>query len=211
MDGNPSEYMRKCSRYAFHLRRNGKKRKKNGGVRNQGRYAITHCISERPEAAARRLEPGHWEGDTVAGRKGGARFVTMVDRKTRFLLAAKVPNGTADEVRDALIGMLGRLPAECVCSVTPDRGHEFAKHAEVSAAVRDVPFHFADPYSPWQRGTNENTNGLLRQYFPKETSFDGVSDDDLASVVDKLNHRPRKYLAWRSPFEVFWNLVLQLT
>ena len=83
--------------------------------------------------------------------------------------------------------------------------------SEVSAAVRDVPFHFADPYSPWQRGTNENTNGLLRQYFPKETSFDGVSDDELASVVDKLNHRPRKYLAWRSPFEVFWNLVLQLT
>ena len=83
--------------------------------------------------------------------------------------------------------------------MTPDRGHEFAKYAEVSQSVHDVPFYFADPHSPWQRGTNENTNGLLRQYFPKGVSFDDVTDEEIAEAVNKLNHRPRKCLNWRSP------------
>ena len=100
------------------------------------------------------------------------------------MLAVKVPNGTAEAVRDALIRMFSELPAEKLRSTTPDRGHEFAKHSDVSDALRGIPFYFADPYSPWQRGTNENTNGLLRQYFPKETSFDDVSDAQLADVVD---------------------------
>ena len=83
--------------------------------------------------------------------------------------------------------------------MTPDRGHEFAKYAEVSQGVHDVPFYFADPHSPWQHGTNENTNGLLRQYFPKGVSFDDVTDEEIAEAVNKLNHRPRKCLNWRSP------------
>lgn len=211
MDGKPLRYVRKSDRYLFHLRRKGKKRKKNGSVNKQGKYAIKYSISERPEAAELRSELGHWEGDTVVGRKGGARFVTMVDRKSRFLLAVKTANGTAEAVRDGMLRMFSQLPPEKLRSITPDRGHEFAKHAEVSAAAHDVPFYFADPNSPWQRGTNENTNGLLRQYFPKETSFDTVPDCQLEAVVAKLNLRPRKCLAWRSPFEVFFHTLLHLT
>ena len=154
---------------------------------------------------------GHWEGDTVIGRKGGARFVTQVDRKSRFLLAAKVQNGTAEAVRDTLIRMFSALPVEKPRSITPDRGHEFAKYSEVSDALHDVPFCFADPYSPWQRGTNENTNGLLRQYFPKETSFNDISDTQRACIVNKNNLRPRKCLDWQTPFEVFFDTLLHLT
>lgn len=127
------------------------------------------------------------------------------------MLAVKVPNGTAEAVRDALIRMFSALPAEKLRSITPDRGHEFAKHSDVSDALRGIPFYFADPYSPWQRGTNENTNGLLRQYFPKETSFDDVSDAQLADIVAKINLRPRKCLNWLSPFEVFFDTLLHLT
>ena len=147
----------------------------------------------------------------MIGRKGGARFDTQVDRKSRFLLAAKVQNGTAEAVRDTLIRMFSALPVEKLRSITPDRGHEFAKYSEVSDALHDVPFHFADPYSPWQRGTNENTNGLLRQYFPKETSFDDISDTQLACIVNKINLRPRKCLDWQTPFEVFFDTLLHLT
>lgn len=185
IDGCSPSYIRKCDRYSFHLRRKGKKRKENGKTNKQGKYEIQYSIFERPQAAEQRSELGHWEGDTVVGRKGGARFLTQADRKSRLLLAAKVPNGTAEAVRDALIQMFDPLPAEKLRSITSDRGHEFAKHSEVSDALRGVPFYFADPYSPWQRGTNENTNGLLRQYFPKETSFDDVSDAQLADVLQR--------------------------
>ena len=211
MDGRALSHIRKADRCAFHLRRKGKPRKANGKVNKQGQYEISHGISERPEAAKLRSELGHWEGDTVEGRKGGARFVTQVDRKSRYLLAAKVPNGSSEAVRDAMIRMFGQIPNEKLRSITPDRGHEFAKHREVSTALHGVPFYFADPCSPWQRGTNENTNGLLRQYFPKKTSFDDVSNEYLAAVVSKINLRPRKCLNWMSPFEVFFGLVLHLT
>lgn len=211
IDGCSPSYIRKCDRYSFHLRRKGKKRKENGKTNKQGKYEIQYSIFERPQAAEQRSELGHWEGDTVVGRKGGARFLTQADRKSRLLLAAKVPNGTAEAVRDALIQMFDPLPAEKLRSITSDRGHEFAKHSEVSDALRGVPFYFADPYSPCQRGTNENTNGLLRQYFPKETSFDDVSDAQLADVVAKINLRPRKCLNWLSPFEVFFDTLLHLT
>lgn len=211
IDGRSLRNLRKCDRYSFHLRRKGKKRKKNGKLNKQSKYEIKYTISERPESAERRSELGHWEGDTVVGKKGGARLVTQVDRKSRFLLAVKIPNGTAETVRDALIQMFKELPAEKLRSITPDREPEFAKHSEVSDALHGVPFYFADPYSPWQRGTNENTNGLLRQYFPKKTSLDGVSDEQLASVVRKINLRPRKCLGWRTPFESFFYTSLHLT
>ena len=211
IDEERPRYIHKCDRYSFHLRRKGKRRKKNGSVNKQGKYVIEHRISERPEAAEKRLEFGHWEGDTIIGKKGGARLTTMADRKGRFLLAAKTPNGTAEAVRDSIIHMFRQIPAEKIRSITPDRGHEFAKYAEVSDALHGVPFYFADPYSPWQRGTNENTNGLLRQYFPKGTSFDDISDEMLDAIVLKINLRPRKCLGWRSPFEVFFDTVLHLT
>lgn len=211
LDDGPGRYIRKCDRYSFHLRRQGKPRKKNGTINKQGKYHIEYTISQRPAAANARTEIGHWEGDTVAGKKGGARLLTQVDRKTRYLLAVKVPNASSEAVRDTMILMFSRLPESKVRSITPDRGQEFAKHAEVSAALHDVPFYFADPYSPWQRGSNENTNGLLRQYFPKYTSLDGVSDSELDAVVAKLNLRPRKCLNWRTPFELFFDSPLHLT
>lgn len=211
LDGEKLKYLRKCDRYAFHLRRKGKPRKKNNKESQQGKIHVSYTIAQRPASANDRSELGHWEGDTVEGKQGGARFVTQVDRKARYLLAVKVPNGSAEAVRDAMISMFQRLPVEKVRSITTDRGHEFGRHEEVSAAVHQVPFYFADPYSPWQRGTNENTNGLLRQYFPKHKSLDAVTQDELAAVVDKLNHRPRKCLGWRSPYEVFFNIALHLT
>lgn len=211
LDDRKGGYVRKCDRYSFHLRRQGKPRKKNGTVNRQSKYPIAYTISQRPGAANARREIGHWEGDTVAGKKGGACLVTQVDRKTRYLLAMKVPDLSSEAVRDAMILMFRRLPEDKVRSITPDRGREFARHAEVSAALHGIPFYFADPHSPWQRGTNENTNGLLRQYFPKYTSLDSVADSDLEAVVAKLNLRPRKCLNWRTPFELFFHSLLLLT
>lgn len=176
----------------------------------QGKFVIKHTIHERPAAANDRAELGHFESDTVLGMKGGARLVTQVERLSRYTLADKTPDGTAENVRDVMIKQLRSLPEGKVKSVTPDRGHEFAKHAEVSRAVHDVPFYFADPHSPWQRGTNENTNGLLRQYFPKGISLDNANDEAIAEAVNQQNHRPRKCLNWRPPHEVFFNVLLHL-
>lgn len=211
LDEKSGKYIRKCDRYSFHLRRQGKPRKKNGTTNKQGKFHIEYTISERPESANARTETGHWEGDTVAGKRGGACLLTQVDRKARYLLAVKVPNASSDTVRDAMIFMFSKLPEDKVLSITPDRGHEFSKYKETSAALHNVPFYFADPYSPWQRGTNENTNGLLRQYFPKYTSLDNVSDGEIEAVVAKINLRPRKCLGWRTPFEVFFDTSLHLT
>lgn len=211
LDESEKKYIRKCDRYSFHLRRKGAPRKKNGKTNKQGKFHVQYTISQRPAAANDRSEFGHWESDTVIGKRGEARLLTQVERKSRFLLAVKIPDAAAETVKEAMIAQFQQLPPEMRKSVTPDRGHEFAKYAEVSEAIERLPFYFADPYSPWQRGSNENTNGLLRQYYPKYTSLDGVSADDLAAVVDKLNHRPRKCLGWLSPCEVFYKTVLHLT
>ena len=179
------------------------------GDASKPRHAV-FTENSRRAGSLRELQTAK-KGETVAEKKGGARLLTQVDRKTRYLLAVKVPNASSEAVRDTMILMFSRLPESKVRSITPDRGQEFAKHAEVSAALHDVPFYFADPYSPWQRGSNENTNGLLRQYFPKYTSLDGVSDSELDAVVAKLNLRPRKCLNWRTPFELFFDSPLHLT
>ena len=211
LDGGSLWHVRKCDRYCFHLRRKGKPRKKNGKKNQQGTVHPVYIIAQRPVAANERSELGHWEGDTMAGMRGGAHLLTQVDRRARYLLAAKVPDNTAKTVSNAMIQMFHPLPEEKVRSITPDRGHEFSDHAKVTKALHQVPFYFADPHSPWQRGTNENTNGLLRQYFPKHTSLDSITQDELASVVDKLNLRPRKCLGWLSPYEVFFDTLLHLT
>lgn len=211
LDGKKLRYLRKCDRYSFHLRRKGTPRKKNGTKNQQGSIHIVYTIAQRPASANERTELGHWESDTVAGKRGGAHLLTQVDRKSRYLLAVKVPDNTSETVSRAMIEMFRPLPEEKVLSITPDRGREFSGHAQVTSAIHQVPFYFADPYSPWQRGTNENTNGLLRQYFPKYTSLDSVTQDELSAVVNKLNRRPRKCLGWLSPYEVFFNTVLHLT
>ena len=209
---NPRPYNghRKYADYFVHkLRRKGKKRKSGKG--KQGQFAILHHIGERPTECAERKEPGHFEADTVMGTKHGARIVTMVDRCTRFTLAAKVMSADAQTVRDAMLTLLSRPAPEPVKSVTPDRGHEFARYQEVTACMPQVTFYFPPPHSPWERGTNENTNGLLREWLPKGKDMTPVSDEYIQHVVDTLNLRPRKCLSWRTPFELAFHQVLHLT
>lgn len=205
------KYLAKSERFSYHLRRKGKKRRKNGEKNKQSKFPISYTIDQRPEEAETRAVLGYWEGDTVAGKKGFASVVTLTDRKSRYLLACKVGNHTADVVAEAMIKLLSPLPVEKVRGITPDRGKEFAKHSEVSEALHDVKFYFADPYSPWQRGTNENTNGLLRECIPKGKDIAPVPDEVLARFVEELNRRPRKCLGWKSPYEIFFDMVLHLT
>ena len=205
------KYLRKQDRFTYHLRRKGKKRRKNGANIRPGRILNAVSISERPAEANTRAELGHWEADTVAGTKGGSRLLTLTDRKSRFLLTAKVPNVTASVVCSKMTELLSSLPVDKAKTITPDRGHEFAAHADVSHALDHISFFFADPYSPWQRGTNENTNGLLRECVPKYANISLIPDAVIQKFVDSLNRRPRKCLGWLSPYEIFFNSLLHLT
>lgn len=198
-------------RFSYQLRRKGKRKHKKGERNKQGQFHITHTISERPDEANNRTVSGHFEADTMVGKRGGACLVTLVDRKERIALAKKSPNASAPAVRDVLIELLSQLPPDMNITVTPDRGSEFALYQEVSDALPNVTFYFADPYSPWQRGTNENTNGLIREFLPKGTDITQVPDQDIADFISLLNKRPRKCLAWRSPFERFFGNLLHLT
>ena len=186
------------------LRHRGKRRR--GPSERRGKIKVSHEISERPPAAEERVEPGHWEGDTVAGKAGGACLLTLVDRKDGFLVGGKCRRKTAK----CVCGKMPRaLEGQPLGSVTLDRGKEFADHAQVTADI-GVQFYFALPHHPWQRGTNENTNGLLREYFPKGESLARVSEERVQEVYDKLNRRPRKRLGYRTPYEVHCSETLHL-
>ena len=193
------------------LRHRGKPRHGKGTVENRGKMAISNRIQERPKEADERKVMGHWEADTVAGRNGSACLVTITDRCSRYLLAGKIAKKRCGLLADKIIALLSPLPDGYVRTITPDRGKEFAKHRQISAALRGIAFYFADPHAPWQRGTNENTNGLLREYLPKSFDMAPCSDGQIASFVLKLNTRPRKCLGWKSPFEVFFRSSLHLT
>ena len=186
------------------LRHRGKRRR--GPSERRGKIKVSHEISERPAAAEDRSEPGHWEGDTVAGKAGGACLLTLVDRKDGFLVGGKCRRKTAECVRGKMPKALKGQP---LASVTLDRGKEFALHAQVTADI-GVEFYFALPHHPWQRGSNENTNGLLREYFPKGESLGRVSERRVQEVYDKLNRRPRKRLGYRTPYEVHCSKTLHL-
>ena len=159
-------------------------------------------ISARPAEAADRAVPGHWEGDLLLG-KGGSAIVTLVERSTRYVLLARLPAGkTAAAVRPVLARTIRRLPAHLARSLTWDQGKEMAEHVRFTVRT-GVQVYFCDPHSPWQRGSNENTNGLLRQYFPKGTDVGAVSQRALDRIAAELNGRPRETLGWRSPAEAF--------
>lgn len=165
-------------------------------------------ISERPAIVETRSRLGDWETDTIVGRKQQQAIVSFVERRSRFCLLQKVVRRTAESVTHAACQQL--IPVkDKVLTITSDNGSEFAGHLDIALSL-DADFFFADPYSPWQRGTNENTNGLVRQYFPKKSDFSLLSDDQVQLVADRLNNRPRKCLGFRTPYEVFHNCFVAL-
>jgi len=170
------------------------------GVRSQGgrgKIADAVSISERPAAAEDRAVPGHWEGDLLAGGRN-SYIGTLVERQTRYVMLVKVRSKHTEEVVGALKRQIGKLPKELRRSLTWDRGKELSRHKDFSLAT-DMQVYFCDPYSPWQRGSNENTNGLLRQYFPKGNDLSSFTQRQLDRIARELNERPRKTLDFRTP------------
>jgi len=177
------------------------------GEERRGRIKDMVMISERPAEAADRAVPGHWEGDLLIGAAGTSAIGTLVERTTRFTMLVPLPAGRdAPAVADALTPVIAGLPDALRRSLTWDQGWEMRAHARI-AVDADCEIYFCDPHSPWQRGTNENTNGLLRQYFPKSTSLAGHSPAHLAAVADELNGRPRKTLGWKTPAEALAEIL----
>ena len=193
------------------LLRTGRARRKphrRSDARRSGGFADSMVmISERPAEAEDRALPGHWEGDLITGESNRTAIGTLVERSTRFVILLHLPDGHgAVAVRDALVASIATLPAQLRRSLTWDQGTEMARHLEFTIAT-DIPVFFCDPHSPWQRGSNENTNGLLRQYFPKSTDLSMHSREHLEEVAAELNGRPRKTLEWRTPAEQLATLM----
>ena len=167
----------------------------------RGRIPGMVNISERPPEVEDRAVPGHWEGDLIVGKNSGSAIGTLVERTTGFVMLLHLPdNHRADAVQEAMVNAMSQLPAVLKKTLTWDQGVEMANHVQIAAAT-DLDIYFCDPHSPWQRGSNENTNGLLRQYFPKSTDLSVYAPDYLEHVALKLNNRPRKRHAWKTPAE----------
>jgi IS30 family transposase len=187
---------------AAHLRTGRSlRRPRRAAGTGQGKIPGMVNISERPAEAADRAVPGHWEGDLVVGKAGRSQIGTLVERSTRFAMLVPLPDGkTAPVVARALTPVIAGLPGALRRSLTWDQGTELRQHARIAVAA-DCEIYFCDPHSPWQRPSNENTNGLLRQYFPKGTDLSVHSPQRLQAVADELNGRPRKVLGWKTPAE----------
>ena len=179
------------------------RRSRHASSKSDQRGSLTDMISirQRPASVEDRAVPGHWEGDLLCG-SSNSYIVTLVERHSRYVLLAKVPNRDSQSVITALINQAQRLPDELLKSLTWDRGKEMAQHKRFTLAT-DAAVYFCDPQSPWQRGSNENTNGLLRQYFPKGTNLSVHSQERLDEIAQQLNQRPRKTLGYETPAERF--------
>jgi IS30 family transposase len=189
------------------LRTGRAQRRPQGRVEQRGRISDMVMISERPAEVEDRAVPGHWEGDLIIGKNGKSAIGTLVERATRFVILLHLPNGrNAEAVRDAMTDAIQTLPASLRRTVTWDQGVEMAQHAQFSVDT-GVDVYFCDPHSPWQRGSNENTNGLLRQYFPKGTDLSVHDAATLQAAADSLNNRPRETLAWKKPKEKLAELL----
>lgn len=191
---------RELTRY---LRTRRMSRKARSRTETRGRIVDMVHIRERPPEAEDRAVPGHWEGDLVLGARGRSAIATLVERKTRLVILVALPDGRMTEVVTAALGRaIVALPEALRRSLTWDQGKEMAGHVRFTSET-GVPVFFCDPHSPWQRGSNENTNGLLRDYFPKGTDFSVITQAELDTVADELNSRPRQTLQWRTPAEVY--------
>ena len=180
-----------------HLRRRGKNY--NYVHHNSSAVQPEHLIPQWPQAIVKRIRIGDWEGDTVYGGVGKGLLVTLVDRKSKFLCAGLLSSRDSEEVRSAIYRLLAPLPVK---SISLDNGSEFAKHKLIESDLHTTVY-FAEPHKPWQRGTNENTNDILRFFFPKGFDFRSIDDPALQAIVCSINNRPRKCLGWKSPAEVF--------
>lgn len=180
-----------------------KKRKKRyaSGHDRRGQIVGRRPINERPVHIEKRQQVGHWEGDTIIGASHQQAIVTLVERKSGYVLMQKVTHKTAELVSNAIIEMAKPI-ASRVNTMTFDNGKEFASHTKMDEALNSTTY-FADPFCSWQRGSNENTNGLIRQYIPKKRRLFTVNDEEVTMIQNRLNHRPRKRLGYKTPYEVF--------
>ena len=185
-----------------HLRTARTARKAQGRVETRGRLVGMVPISARPAEAADRAVSGHWEGDLLLGGRDKGAVITLVERASRFVLLAPLPDTRkAIDLRETLTPMIASLPVQLRRSLTWDQGKEMAEHATIAIAA-DIKIFFCDPHAPWQRGSNENTNGLLRQYWPKGADLRHLTQADCDQVALKLNTRPRETLGWKTPQRV---------
>lgn len=188
------------------LRTGRAQRRPQGRIGRRGRISDMVMISERPAEAADRAVAGHWEGDLLVGKDGKSAIATLVERSTRYVLLAAIADHRAETVQRALVERVQTLPTHLWRSLTWDQGREMAQHRLFSIDT-GIDVYFCDPHSPWQRGSNENTNGLLRRYFPKGTSLRDVTQDQLDAVAVQLNGRPRQTLGFHTPAERLTDLV----
>lgn len=192
-----------------HLRLKKIYRKRYGVNERRGRQLDRISIDERPAIVDSRSRLGDWEGDTIVGSTGPAAIVTLVERKSSFTVIGKLARKTSAETLNTITGLLGPLK-NLVHTITCDNGKEFTCHKEMAASL-EASVYFAHPYASWERGLNENTNGLIRQYFPRKCDFAAITNDQVRKVTERLNHRPRKKLGFKTPFEEFFKTSTLLT
>jgi IS30 family transposase len=191
-----------------HLRCQKKRRKRYGGYDRRGQLPNRVSIEKRPAIVEQRQRIGDWEADTIVGKRHHQAIVTLIERKSRFALLRKVEQRTADQVGSAMIVLLQPV-SDRLHTLTVDNGKEFAEHEKIARELK-ADFFFAHPYTAWERGSNENLNGLIRQYIPKKRDFAFVDQSEVELVMDRLNNRPRKCLGFMSPFEIFFNQAVAL-
>lgn len=185
------------------LRRRRRKRRRQKRYGTGRRFADRKCITLRPEIVDSRKRYGDWEGDTIEGKKSSGYIVTIVERKSRYLIAAKMENKKAVTLTAQGTTAFRPIPNKMRKTLTVDNGSEFSGFKKFEKNT-GIEIYFAKPYTPWQRGASENTNGLLRQYFPKGSNFKKLTEKEVKEAVKRLNNRPRKCLGYRTPHEIFW-------
>jgi len=183
-----------------------KRYNKRGGIYNsRGEINNRVSINKRPKVVDNKIRIGDWEVDLIIGKYHKGSIVTIVDRRSKFTLMRKLPTKEAVGVTNAILELLYPIK-DITHTITSDNGKEFSLHENIANSL-NIDFYFCDPYSSWQRGLNENTNGLIRRYIPKKTEFENISNNEIMMIQDKLNHRPRKTLGYKTPFEVFFKEI----